>query len=56
MTNRELNDLGRKNNCDKSDKWHTFKGKTYLDVYQNYFEKYKDKTIVFLEKIGRAHV
>lgn len=44
-----LNDLGIKNRCDKSDIHHTFKGETYLDVYEKYFSKFKDKPVRFLE-------
>lgn len=45
----KLNDLGVKNGCDKSDEYHTFKGETYLDVYEKYFSKFKNKPIRFLE-------
>lgn len=44
-----LNNLGLKYGCDKSDIHHTFKGKTYLDVYETYFEKLKESKIKFLE-------
>lgn len=44
-----LNELGIKYGCDKSDIHHTFKGKTYLDVYETYFEKFKNLPIKFLE-------
>jgi hypothetical protein len=45
----KLNELGLKYRCDKSDIYHTFKGETYLDVYQTYFEKFRDKPVRFLE-------
>lgn len=44
-----LNDLGIKYGCDKSDRHHTFKGQTYLDVYETYFSKFRDEPISFLE-------
>jgi len=44
-----LNDLGLKYGCDKSDIYHTHKNETYLDVYETYFNKLKDKPIRFLE-------
>ena len=44
-----LNDLGIKYGCDKSDVYHTFKQETYLDVYEKYFSKFKDKPVRFLE-------
>jgi len=44
-----LNDLGLKYVCDKSDIYHTHKNETYLDIYENYFNKLKDKPIRFLE-------
>lgn len=44
-----LNQLGLKYGCDKSDVHHTFKGETYLDVYETYFTKFKDSPVKFLE-------
>jgi len=44
-----LNKLGLKYGCDKSDTHHTHRGETYLDVYENYFSKFKDSAIKFLE-------
>jgi hypothetical protein len=44
-----LNELGRKYRCDKVDQWHTFRGETYLDIYEKYFNNLKDKDLVFLE-------
>ena len=46
---KTLNQLGIKYGCDKSDIHHTFKGQTYLDVYETYFEKFKNSPIKFLE-------
>lgn len=45
----ELNKLGLKYGCDKSDIHHTFNGDTYLDIYEKFFAPIKDKNIVFLE-------
>lgn len=45
----ELNKLGLKYDCDKSDIHHTFNGNTYLDIYEKFFAPLKDKNIVFLE-------
>ena len=38
-----LNELGRKYHCDKVDQWHTFKGKTYFDVYEMYLSEFREK-------------
>jgi hypothetical protein len=44
-----LSELGKKYLCDKVDEWHTFKGKTYFDVYESYLEKFRARDITFLE-------
>ena len=44
-----LSELGRKYGCDKVDQYHTFKGKTYFDVYEKYLNKFREENITFLE-------
>ena len=44
-----LHELGIKHGTDKVDQWHTFRGNSYLDVYEKYFSPLKDKSINILE-------
>jgi hypothetical protein len=43
-----LQQIGLKYGTDKS-VVHSFNGRSFLDVYERYFEKYKDSNIVLLE-------
>jgi hypothetical protein len=44
-----LREIGIKNGTDKVDMWHSFQNQSYLDIYEIYFKKYKDKKINILE-------
>lgn len=44
----KLQNLGLKYGTDKSSV-HQFNGRTFLDIYEKYFQDYTDKNIVFLE-------
>ena len=44
-----LSKLGKKYRCDKVDQWHTFREKTYFDIYETYLRGLKEKDISFLE-------
>lgn len=44
-----LSDLGKKHKTDKWNADHSFKGRSYLDVYEDYFAEYKDREINILE-------
>jgi hypothetical protein len=46
---RELQALGVKNITDKADVHHSFKGVSYLDVYESYFAPVREQTRVVLE-------
>ena len=45
----ELNQIGKDYNCDKSDIHHEWAGETYFDIYEKYFQKFRDKEINLLE-------
>jgi len=45
----KLTQIGMKYACDKVDIHHTYRNETYLDVYEKYFDKFRDKKINFLE-------
>lgn len=44
-----LSEMGRRHGTDKWDIHHSFKGQSYLDVYEEYFKPAKDLPINFLE-------
>lgn len=44
-----LNSLGKKYRTDKSDLNHTYKGKTYLDIFQHYMEHKRLEVKTFVE-------
>lgn len=44
-----LHDIGIKYNTDKTNNWHSFNGKSYLHIYENYFFNLKEKKINILE-------
>ena len=46
-----LKEIAKKHNrkTDKGNEIHSFKGLSYLDIYQKYFESLKDKKINILE-------
>jgi len=46
-----LQEIGRINGTDKHDGNHTFSGRTYLDIYDEYFSPYKN-TVTCLLEIG----
>ena len=46
---KELTTLGKKYNTDKHDENHTHRGLSYLDVFQLFFEQFKNKPINLLE-------
>ena len=45
----KLSSIGRKYGTDKGDKDHTFKGQSYLDVFEMYFRPFKRKPVKLLE-------
>jgi len=47
--NSKLHRLGVKYKTDKVDKWHTFNGLSYLDIYEKYFYEFRNKPINILE-------
>ncbi len=54
---RELHEIGISLGTDKADAEHRFNGKSYLDIYEQYFSLIKDKKVNFLEigvKTGRS--
>lgn len=48
-TPQTLKDYGKKNGTDKVNPYHSFAGKTYLDVYNLYFRQYQNSKIKMLE-------
>lgn len=49
ISSGNLTELGKVYKTDKADEWHSFSGKSYLDIYSFYLEAFKDKPITFLE-------
>ena len=49
LSNVSLGDTGRHFHTDKVNKYHTFDGLSYLDIYETYFYKFKKKKIFILE-------
>ena len=45
----KLSDLGRIYGTDKADQNHTFNNLSYLDIYEKYFQEYRNKNISILE-------
>ena len=44
-----LHELGIKHGTDKTDKYHSFRGNSYLDIYEKYFSSIKDERLNILE-------
>lgn len=49
ISSKELAKLGEIYKTDKIDKWHSFSGKSYMDIYSIYFNPIKDEKITLLE-------
>jgi cephalosporin hydroxylase len=45
----KLHDIGVMAGCDKVDRHHTFKGKSYLDIYERYLSPLREESITLLE-------
>ena len=45
----KLSDLGKIYGPDKADQNHTFSNLSYLDIYEKYFQEYRNKNISILE-------
>lgn len=49
LSSGELQELGKIYNNDKVNEYHSFSGKTYMDIYSMYFNPVKDSNITMLE-------
>lgn len=49
LSSGELNELGRIYKNDKVNEYHSFSGKSYMDIYSIYFNPIKDSNITLLE-------
>lgn len=49
VSSGSLSELGKIYKTDKTDQWHSFAGKSYLDVYSIYLEPFKEDPVTFLE-------
>ena len=54
LSEPKLAEIGRIHGTDKVDQNHTFNNLSYLDIYERYFEKFKDRDVSILEIGVRA--